>query len=74
MEYANHEAPRFAIPCAAPLPPVRDSGVTGVCQLYVQRGLNYKPQYALSVDEIGRLLGGAYALIEEHRPVSPEGG
>lgn len=35
------------------------------------RGLSYEPQYVLSVDEVTRLMGGAFHVIKQAQPDSP---
>lgn len=37
-----------------------------------QRGLSYEPQYILSEEEVTRLMGGAYDLIERGRSERPD--
>jgi hypothetical protein len=37
-----------------------------------QRGLSYEPQYVLSEEEVTRLMGGAYELIEKVRSERPD--
>lgn len=36
-------------------------------------GLRYEPQYVLSAAEVTELMGGAYHVIRQARPTSPEG-
>lgn len=37
-----------------------------------QRGLSYEPQYVLSEEEVTRLMGGAFEIIEKARAERPE--